>query len=144
MAILRPVTKTLISSSSWGIPITDEVNRLTPLVDAAKPTAWTNLTLQNGWTASTASMAPQYRKVGDMVQIRGSVGGGSPGTTIVTLPAGFRSFQDINQVSAMYNGATWLFAVLSVYPTTGVIAYHTSSPAGATYLGLQMAYSTVA
>lgn len=35
MPISLPVSKTIISSSGWGIPITNEVNRLTPLVDAA-------------------------------------------------------------------------------------------------------------
>lgn len=35
MAIPLPVTKTVISTTNWGIPITNEVNRLTPLVDAA-------------------------------------------------------------------------------------------------------------
>ena len=33
MAIPIPVTKTRISTTNWGIPITNEVNRLTPLVD---------------------------------------------------------------------------------------------------------------
>jgi hypothetical protein len=33
MAITRPITKTIISTTNFGIPITDEVNRLTDVVN---------------------------------------------------------------------------------------------------------------
>lgn len=39
MSIPIPVTKTRISTTNWGIPITNEVNRLTPLVDK-QATMW--------------------------------------------------------------------------------------------------------
>lgn len=63
---------------------------LIPQVDV---TAWTALPLNGNWTAIGGTSAPvQYRKVGDMVQIRGevrfAVGGGNP---MATLPVGFRS-----------------------------------------------------
>jgi hypothetical protein len=89
MAIVRPVTKTKIQTVEWGIPITDEVNRLTTLTAVG---AWTNAVLQNGWVNLGAGWpTAQYRKVNDMVHIRGMVGNGTAaGAPIFTLPAGFR------------------------------------------------------
>ena len=88
MAIVRPVTKTKIATVSWGIPITDEVNRMTPLVVA--PTAWTALTLTNGWVVVGGWQVPQYRKIGDIVYLRGLMQSGTFNSTAATLPAGFR------------------------------------------------------
>jgi phage-related tail fiber protein len=68
----------------------------------AAPQAYTNFTLQNSWTV-TASRRAAYRKVLDMVHIEMSVGGGTStdGTTIATLPAGFRPpFQMVFPASA--------------------------------------------
>lgn len=42
MAITPPVTGTAISTVAWGIPVTTELNRLTPIVDAS--TTWTAYT----------------------------------------------------------------------------------------------------
>ena len=39
MAIARPITSTIISTVGWGIPVTDELNRLTGLADAGR--TWT-------------------------------------------------------------------------------------------------------
>jgi hypothetical protein len=140
MAINRPVTKTIISTPDWGIPITDEVNRLTAWQLAQVPTVWYTLVMANGWTAAAANMAPQYRKQGDLVNIRGTISGGAPGSTIATLPVGFRPVQDIIQVTAAFMG-TWQFAVIQI-STNGVFIYHPASPAGATYMPIQMLYST--
>lgn len=40
MAIQRPITKSLISTTGWGIPITDEVNRLSAWQLANPKVAW--------------------------------------------------------------------------------------------------------
>ncbi|MET0785604.1 MAG: hypothetical protein ABWY25_02735, partial [Paenisporosarcina sp.] len=74
----------------WGIPITNEVNRLTGLVDARVPTAWTNLTMQNGWFNPGSYNIAQYRKVGDIVYLRGVINGTLNSLPAFTLPAGFR------------------------------------------------------
>lgn len=51
---------------------------------------WLTLTLGTGWTA-TAGHTPQYRKFRGMVYVRGAVtNSASTGTTIGTLPAGYR------------------------------------------------------
>lgn len=53
--------------------------------------AFTNLPLNNGWTA-TASRRAVYRKIIDSVELEVALGGGTAtdGTVIATLPAGFR------------------------------------------------------
>ena len=56
------------------------------------PPAWTPLTLQSGWTA-IAGEVPSYRKIGDVVSLRGSAlitGPYQVGYPLTTLPAGFR------------------------------------------------------
>lgn len=88
MAIPLPVTRSKISTTTWGIPITEEVNRLT-LATAVTP--WTALTLTNGWTYfGGGKISPQYRKVGDMVQVRFAIQSGPVGSSAFTLPVGFR------------------------------------------------------
>ena len=87
MAIARPVTKTIISTTAFGIPVVDWINAWTP-------TAWVNIPLQNGWTADGVYV-PQYRKEGDTVRLRGNMVGTVAGSTIVfTLPVGFRPLGD--------------------------------------------------
>lgn len=89
MAIVRPVTKTLISVPNWGVPITDEVNRLTDLSIANAPTPWITATLTNGWVNFDARAA-QYRKIGDIVYLRGVIKNGGLATVAFNLPIGYR------------------------------------------------------
>lgn len=58
----------------------------------AKPEAWTAVTWQNSWTDYAGFQSVQYRKVGDMVQVRGvgAPGTTTSGTTVFTLPTGYR------------------------------------------------------
>ena len=91
MPINRPVTKTVISTTQWGIPITDEVNALRTELNALKPTAWTGITtFQNGWVSIAIGQPCQYRKIGDTVHLRGEIGGGTLNSIAFTLPTGFR------------------------------------------------------
>lgn len=66
-------------------------------------TAWTNITPINSWVHYSAPFGPaQYRKNGDVVEMRGLVSGGAMGGTaapLCLLPAGFRP-----------NGRTCIFA----------------------------------
>lgn len=62
-------------------------------VAVADPTpAWIPITtLGSGWSASVNNRSPSsYRKRGDMVDLRLAVQGGTSGTLITTLPAGYR------------------------------------------------------
>lgn len=54
---------------------------------------WQPLTLENGWTGT-----PVYRRVGKVVEIRGSVSGGTLNSNIATLPVGFRPSQQVNSM----------------------------------------------
>lgn len=58
--------------------------------------AWTAVTFLNSWVnyGSTYQVA-QYRKVGDCVEIRGSVKNGTAGSVVFNLPAGFRPPADL-------------------------------------------------
>jgi hypothetical protein len=61
------------------------------------PTAWTApAAFTNGWVQfGSTYQNVQYRKVGDMVQIRGACKGGTVSSAIFTLPAGFRPPADL-------------------------------------------------
>jgi len=86
MPIDIPVSQTKIASSSWGIPITDEVNRLTAV---STPTAWTKPTYLNGWSDYTSTRVLRYRKRGDLIDIYGLCKGGTNGSVIFRLPYTF-------------------------------------------------------
>lgn len=57
----------------------------------AAPTPWTALSYTNSWANIGGGQEPgAYRKVGDEVQLRGLIGGGSLAVAAFTLPVGFR------------------------------------------------------
>jgi hypothetical protein len=66
---------------------------ITTLSTQSLTTPWTGVTFQGGWYQyPDPQFAPvQYRKIGDIVFLRGLTAGGTPTLPIFTLPAGFRS-----------------------------------------------------
>ena len=58
-------------------------------------TGWINLPLADGIVAHSSNVTPQYRRIGDIVYIRGAVKGVLATGTIATLPAGFRPAQTV-------------------------------------------------
>ena len=92
---------------------------------------WNLITYQNGWARFAASTANcQYRKrYGDVVEIRGLVGGGTPqdsetGTGVIfTLPAGYRPGTRLI-IPALSNEKA---ARLDVYPSGKVVAASTQA-----------------
>lgn len=112
--IARPTTKTVISTTQWGIPITDQVNTNTTDVASLKPTAWTNVTYQNGWVSAAGYQAVSYRKVGDIVYMRGTATGSSHSVAMCTLPSGFRPSGLIEL------GIVWYSNVSGSWVTIGV------------------------
>lgn len=120
MAINRPTTKSIISTTGWGIPVTDELNRLSaalPSTITVIPTAWATPTLTNGFTESFAT---RYRKVNDVLQMKGRLSVGTIGQTMFTLPIGFRVAQDMDVPSVAYDGARWVSARL-YFGTSGIV-----------------------
>jgi len=116
MAIPLPVTRTIIQTNAWGIPITNAVNTNTTdianLKTATAVTAWTALSLQNGWTNYGSGVQTlQYRKVGDIVYVRGGLK--APGTASVcaTLPVGFRAPFQLEFPCTYYSGSRLVGAV---------------------------------
>lgn len=70
----------------------------------AVETAWTAPTLLNSWVnynGATHQVA-QYRKVGDLVYVRGFIKSGTTtaGTVLLTLPVGFRPPMQVNFASS--------------------------------------------
>jgi hypothetical protein len=75
----------------YGAELPQSVYRaLTHVYKLFAPTPWTDVTFENGWSNHGTPYGDiQYRRAGDMVQIRGG-GDGSLGVTAFTLPYGFR------------------------------------------------------
>jgi hypothetical protein len=89
-AARRPLVGTGSTSASEGTVAYLGVN---PQISARStdPEAWTQPTLVNSWAdygGANAFLA--YRKVGDMVQLRGTGKDGTLNTTAFTLPVGYR------------------------------------------------------
>lgn len=90
MAVIPNVVDDQPIDTAWGNAVADAVNANTT---ARTPGAWTALTLTNGWQSyGSGYQVAQYRKVGDMVQVRGLVKntGISPPSTLAVLPTGHR------------------------------------------------------
>lgn len=71
--------------------------------DKITDSGWIDLPLNSQVTAYNSSSAPKYRKIGNMVEIRGSIKisgniSSSSGLNFATLPAGFRPSQTIGVV----------------------------------------------
>jgi hypothetical protein len=102
-------------------------------------TPWTAPSFLNSWTnLGTTNQVAQYRKVGDVVQLRGSIVGGSVGTVAFTLPAGFRPPADVIVASTSANA----FANIKVEASTGDVTMRTGTVPG--YWSLDFQFSTVA
>lgn len=96
------------------------------------PTGWTAATLLNSWVAfsPTGYTAFQYRRdTFGFVHIRGAVKNGGLGSTIVTLPAGFRPGSTEAPLFASGNGAQ----AGNIF-TTGVVV--PPQAAGNSFVGL--------
>lgn len=118
MAITRPTTKTVISTTAWGWPVTDAVNANTADLAALKPGAWIQATMQNGWT-HFAGQPISYRKVGDVVSIRGRASGSATWVAIFTLPVGYRPPYDVIFAVGGVN-SSWFTTTVQV-AATGIV-----------------------
>ena len=88
-------------------------------------TPWIAPTFQNSWTNyGTGFNLAGYRKIGDIVYLRGLVKGGASGATIFTLPAGFRpAYTHIVPCRASdAMGETRMHAGGEVQPQTGLVS----------------------
>ena len=84
-------------------------------------TGWTAVTFQNSWANYGAGyQGVEYRKVGDMVQLRGVLNtAGTSATAAFTLPVGFRPLASLSISAANSVGAQ--IAMLDINASTGVV-----------------------
>lgn len=69
------------------------------------PTVWTATSFANGWVNTAGNnQLTEYRKIGDVVHIRGMISSGTLTAGAFTLPAGFRPPKDLN-FAVVSNGA---------------------------------------
>lgn len=69
---------------------------------------WTAMPLGNSWANfGGGNQVAQYRKLGDMVQLRGAIASGTFNTTITTLPSGFRPPANIWAAAGLLAGTGW-------------------------------------
>lgn len=120
MAIIVPAAGDVIDAALFGKPVADEINRMTPITTV---TAWTNVAFLNGWSNQSAQLqGVQYRKIGDIVYIRGvAKPNASPsGQPAFVLPPGFRIPLDM-QVSTGSYTSTWVLARFDVTASGNVV-----------------------
>lgn len=92
---------------------------LNVIVDAVDFTAWTAATFQNSWVNfDAAHTSVAYRKVGDVVQVRGIAKSGTLVLPIFTLPAGFRPPKYMYFPTVSNNS----FGYIEMQPGGGVVA----------------------
>jgi hypothetical protein len=66
--------------------------RVTALETATAKTAWTAVTFQNSWVNNVSGVETvAYRKIGDIVTLRGMAMTGAVPSVVFTLPVGYRS-----------------------------------------------------
>jgi hypothetical protein len=86
---------------------------------------------QNSWVnRGGATRTTRFRLEGDVVRLEGGVKTGTAGTTIFTLPAGFRPAFDV-VTPVRVNDATELLAYLNIPGGTGNVSVFPSGAAGA-------------
>lgn len=105
------------------------------VADALIPTPWTNMTLINGYANYGGYALASYRKIGDMVYVRGLIqrGGASAGVTCFVMPVGFRPPASL-LVPADHNSLT--HGRIDVYSTGEIMPHYVAGDAG--YYSLSM------
>lgn len=132
MAITLPQPGNDIDAVAFGQPVANQLNALVP-------TVWYNPVYSNGWSGLTVnSIQPtQYRKIGDIVYLRGAMVGGTNGVVAFTLPSGFRPPLTLFPASIITGGGLGFLQILSngaVIPTASNVGQ----------VGTEFVFSTVA
>lgn len=115
-----PVAGQLILAS-WGATVTSELAALSSRY-VAVPTPWVGVTFLGAWVNSGGAYnLCQYRKTGDVVEMRGVMKSGAIGGVAFILPVGFRPPADFlfPSVSNSAFGYLWVTALGQVTPAVG-------------------------
>lgn len=89
---------------------------------------WKTATLQNGWT-NISNRTMKYRRIGNVVYIQGTISGGTytAGTTLFTLPEGFRNTMPYQKFVGEYYSSGAQVGFIYVY-NNGIVALDTALP----------------
>ena len=119
-----PAIYHVAGSDLWYLEDLGPVSSSPPPLPAI-PQAWTAPTLQNGWGNFGNGYAPAgYRKIGDIVYLRGLVSGGTVGAILFVLPVGFRPAY--NEIFAV-DGFNHIHVTLDINSGTGNAAFGSGS-----------------
>lgn len=105
------------SALSKSLTFGENFNATIQTVEVTLADDWKTPTLVNGWVALGGSQAPQYRRNGATVEIRGAIATGTVGAEAFALPEGFRPAGAL-YFPAASNGA---FGQVTVNATGSVI-----------------------
>jgi hypothetical protein len=101
-----------------------EVLERTASMESSSFTPFIPLPLINGWVHfGGVWQTPQYRRVGDMVSIRGSIKSGTIGLACATLPVGYRPLLAQGRAT-LSNGA---FGVLTIDSAGAIVPFNGSN-----------------
>lgn len=115
---------------------------ITALQGVTTPTAWTATpAFQNGWANyGSGYQVAQYRKIGDIVYLRGFIKGTVNANTIFILPAGFRPVAYVHTIGP--NGSAGGWSQIRVGPGGDLVNMIGD---GSTWVSIDMvSFSTVA
>ena len=105
--------------------LADHATRKSYVDGLASPSAWTAVTFQNSWTdLGGVDQTAQYRKIGDVVHLRGMITSGVMSSSAFTLPVGFRPAAQVwyGTVSANAFAAFYVTIAGLVVPSAGSAA----------------------
>lgn len=113
-------------------------NAISAALTALLPTAWVALPFAVNWASSGGYQPAQYRRVGDVVQLRGTAAR-TPVTlvdeTVATLPVGFRPPATESYIAQVFGGGVRMD--IGADGRIGVLGtYKTGTPTGYNYLNL--------
>lgn len=91
MAIYEHVSELMTQTASLETDVKNLQTETDVLETKMKDSGWKNLSLATGVVAYSAAQVPQYRKIGNVVYLRGACKGFTANDTVIAvLPAGFR------------------------------------------------------
>lgn len=129
---LKPHSDVILETDTGNAYVWDGANWLFIFsVGSAIAPSWTNPTLLNSWANFGAPFqTAQYRKIGDMVQLRGLIAGGTLGTNAFVLPSGFRPNAEL--IFASIQSSTANVGRVRILSTGGVVPSTSTDTPGAT------------
>lgn len=114
-----------------ALDIYDKNNRL---IEGKDDSGWIDLELNTGWSYQYTADIPQYRKINNMVFLRGLANATAEADTIIaTLPEGFRPYGSFNRFVCALNQNQYANVQVN---SAGAINDYTKSNTGRTFLCL--------